>query len=174
MKIIATYKSPKDEGPACIKTLVWPDSAMIRSGKPVFLPEEETLMLPAMCVRIDAVGKTVAPKFAGRYYNEIAPMAFLLSRASASAIAEGKLPEADDIVADYSVICGDFTDKEGLGLEGFRSIIADSIAAASRRNTLKTGDIVAYITENSPVHVEPDTKLTMKIGGKTLMENKLK
>lgn len=169
MKILAAYESTTVEGPAGRKVLVWPDSVMIRSRKPLFLPDDGDYYIhKGLCVRIDAVGKTIAGRFAGRYYNEMAPMAFVLPAAVSDALAEGTDPAACDIVADYTLICGDFIPKSGELTE-----IDDAIATASRRNTLKTGDIVATLSPKRE-KAERETVIKISLEGKTLIENKLK
>lgn len=169
MKILAAYESNIGAGPAGTKVVVWPDSVMIRSRKPLFLPDDGDYFLHrGLCVRIDAVGKSIAGRFAGRYYNEMAPMAFVLPAAVSDLLAEGNDPAACDIVADYSLICGDFIPKGG-----DLAAIDAAIVEASRRNTLKTGDIVAILPPERE-KAERDTVVKISLEGKTLLENKLK
>ena len=91
-----------------MNTLVWPDSAMIRSGKPLFLPDDKMRLHIGLVAKINAVGKTIRLKFAGRYFNETAPAAFFLTEEVSRQIANMEDPPACHIVSDYSVICGDF------------------------------------------------------------------
>ena len=100
MKLMAVYDSANAEGEHTRRTMVWPDSALVRTGKPVFIPEGNYYIHAGLGARIDAVGKTVAPKFAGRYYKEIFPVIFLLPEEASKTLAEGRDPKACDIVAD--------------------------------------------------------------------------
>ena len=201
MKITAAYKAESAPQPGGMNILVWPDSSMVRSGKPVFIPDDRPYMLVAgYAAHITAVGKSIGRKFAGRYYSEVAPVAFLLPEEAAKELAAQRDPKACDVVADYTVIIGDFTaadslqgpttthlelkplnktatDNETTGYtattESITSALAEAIAEASRRNTLKTGDFVAYM-EPKPFDSGPDLLLTVRTEGKTLLENKLK
>lgn len=194
MKILATFKTQASG----LASLAWPDSAMIRSGKPLFIPEESPRYFAhiGFGARIDAVGKSVAERFAPRYYNEIAPFAFILTEEISDAITEGESPKAAGFVYDYALICGNFVPVEGMkqdltlsasvsfpgetGTEeesvvcDWRRELAETISEASKFNTLKTGDMAVRIL---PLRLEAkcDNILKINFGDNfTLLENKLK
>ena len=50
-----------------------PDSSIIRSGNPFFVPDFDTrfVALPSIAVRICKLGKGIAPRFVPRYYDEV-------------------------------------------------------------------------------------------------------
>lgn len=50
-----------------------PDSALVRDGKPFFLPDFSTRIEYefSVVVRVDRLGKCISPKFAHRYYQEV-------------------------------------------------------------------------------------------------------
>lgn len=171
MKIIAVYDSIGPDGTTKNKILVWPDSVMIKSRKPLFLPDDgEYYLHRGLCARIDAVGKSIKSKFAQRYYKEVAPMVYVLPASVSDLLVQKKDPNACDIVADYSLICGDFINAEEADC---REAIDHVIPTASERNTLKTGDIVATIDlEREPA--KSDTTIKISLAGKTLLENKIK
>ena len=200
MKIVIAYEANETTSQTGMNILVWPDSAMIRSGKPLFIPDGEMYLLPGFVARINSVGKSIRYKFAQRYYDEIAPAAFILPRSAATRIEDRQDPTANDIAADYSIICGDFTEcarlyakpegirldiemarlgssenvtSESLHIENLEEIINQALVTASVRNTVKTGDLTGFIFDKS-FSVVPDTRLTMKIDGKVLMKNNLK
>lgn len=200
MKIIGTYKSESSRDASGLNILVWPDSAMIRSGKPVFIPEGEHRLAVALAARIDAVGKTISRRFASRYFAEIAPMVFLLPAETADTITRRRDPRASDIVSDYSVICGNFMpaiklddpgslkfsvsisslDPENesricdeIIIENPLTDIYEAIEAASGRNTLKTGDIVGHINDVS-FPAREDSVVRIFLNDNILLENKLK
>lgn len=192
MKIIAVYGSERVQADA-MKIMVWPDSVMIRSGKPLFLPESGEYGIKwGIGVRIDAVGKSIRPKFADRYYSEIAPLAFILPLKVINCLEDGGDPLASDIVADYTIICGDFIQpfaesfpveirEEGITLQSHHveirdlsAILASAVSAASRQNTLKTGDIVGILLPGS-FNAEYDSILKINFDGESpLLVNKLK
>lgn len=202
MKIITVYSTREADGSTGAKCLVWPDSAMVRSGKPVFLRKERGMgLVPGISVRICAVGKSIRPRFASRYYDGVAPLAIIADSRQCGHIAEGKEPESDGLIADYSVVCGDFVkancaDGHMLNLKAqvcplaFADVkadeevrtstmkcteeaISDAIAFASRLNTLKTGDIVALLSADW-LPADADSLLKMSLGENVLMLNKLK
>lgn len=204
MKIITAYQSKSSADSTGLNVMVWPDSSMIRSRKPIFIPEEEnTSVIPGLVVRITGVGKTIREKFATRYYDEIAPMAIVVNEDTAKKIAEHQDPLACEIIADYSVIIGDFIPfgnpeqrqtplnlkldivrvnsptretvplPESLTLEGIETHIGETIAMASRKNTLKTGDFVGFL-QPTGYEISSDDILKIDINGETLLENKIK
>lgn len=197
MKFIAVYPS-ESRDQAGMKILVWPDSAMVRTGRPVFVADEgSSRVLVGVAAKITAVGKSIEPRFASRYYEEVAPMAFIVKEEVAERLDKGIDPAACDIVADCSVVCGDTVSpdlggvkemnvicrsllhggetetKRGYPTEGLDRRLADAIATASRANTLKTGDYVAFLL---PGHfpAEPDSVVRMTLDDRILLENKLK
>lgn len=198
MKIMAAYNSGNQEDGMELKTMTWPDSAMILSGKPLFLPEDEGLTIMfGIGARITAVGKSIKPKFAHRYYNELAPMAFILKTPVAEALKKGADPKACDIMADYTVICGEAVEaSEASGSSVFNAtlsplkggenavasfnadntqqLLAGAISKASELNTVKTGDIVGRIFD---IGIKAKTDSLLKVeafGREALIENKLK
>ncbi|MCH5214636.1 MAG: hypothetical protein J1E97_05535 [Muribaculaceae bacterium] len=196
MKLMTAYKSssaaPSEES---LKVMVWPDSAVVKTGKPVFIDFDiSPLFVPAIGVKIKAVGKSVQPRFAGKYFSEVAPMIYILQADVAQQIASGLDPKGCDIVADYSVIEGDpveigadahsvgftFSHIKTDGTENCYDFslslkeLHDAISVASRRNTLKTGDFVAVL---SPLCFESARNNVIKVvygDDNTLISNILK
>lgn len=203
MKVLAAYLASESKDPSGMNVMVWPDSSIVRSGKPVFLPEDDWYsVIIGFAAKIKDVGKSIQKKFASRYYNEVLPMAFFLEENVAQMVLEKEDPKACDIVADFTVICGDSiptplklatagteVSVEIKGLAGAEDEVEEisesfnfsnveesldyAISAASVRNTLKTGDFVAFILPKC-YNVYPDTLLKIKFDGNLLIENKLK
>ena len=197
MKIVAVYgKQP--EGPqGSDRILVWPDSVLVNTGKPVFLPDSPRYLILGIGVKIDAVGKSISPRFAKRYYNDFFPMVFFLREDVAAQIMKTEDPYAKDLVEDYSIIQGKIWESmenpessvlnitftslkssevsaETVIANDIEGTIHHAISVASKRNTLKTGDIVACFLKLS-VKANPEhlLKITSE-DGETLIENKLK
>ena len=170
MKIIAVYESTRNsEGHTGKGILVWPDSVMIRSRKPLFLPDDGVYYIhEGIGARIDAVGKSIHKKFARRYYDEICAIAYILPESVSDCLIQKADPVACDIAADYTLICGDYIPALETETE-----INEAISIASCRNTLKTGDIVAIIFRERR-KAERDSVLKISLRGNTLIENKLK
>lgn len=170
MKIIAIYESLNGEDDIEKKILVWPDSAMIRSRKPLFLADDISHFIHlGLGAYIDSVGKSIKSKFACRYFKEVSPMAFIFEEKVSNTLLNHKDPSACDIVRDYSVVWGNSISKEKLPDELMFQVslndpedsmsppisnykiynseekIAEAIAIASMSNTIKTGDIVCFL-----------------------------
>lgn len=198
MKLIAAYTS--NSGDSGLKCLVWPDSAIIRSGKPVFLPEDTSVHIHlGIGALIKSVGKSIEPKFALRYYDNVAPMAFLLPEGVSDKLAQCSDPLASDIVADYSIVEGNSFETIDLAQDimikatvkslrnpeepehekyfvqkDWKTRLGEAISAASRRNTLKTGDIVAILGRDR-IDAEFDTLIRVApTSGSILIETKIK
>lgn len=199
MKLIATYLSKQDGLIDRSKILVWPDSALIRSGKPVFLPEEDGKYMVhyGLGVKITGVGKSIMPKYSSRYYEGVAPVVFILRKEVSDKISHHEDPYASDLVEDFSVIVGEFADsdkgKDELELTAVTSypgrslpdteetsvildatrVLDEAVSTASRRNTLKTGDIVAFFIDRKS-KPEINTVIRISVNGELLLENKIK
>ena len=203
MKIIAAYSSSSPQNQSGLNTLVWPDSAVVKSGKPIFLPEDEKMDISfGIGAKIHSVGKSIKEKFSYRYFDEIMPMVFFFKQNIAADISYGHTPSECDFVRDYSVIFGDCisveyfkesnnknlnvtfsplnsrlstSNKESATVE-LDNILDDlyaSVSFTSINNTLKTGDIVAYLFRDI-LPVFPETLIKAEFNGKNLIENKLK
>lgn len=204
MKIVVAYKAGESGNNTGMNILVWPDSAMIRSGKPLFVPDGEMRIHPGLVTRINAVGKSIRHKFADRYFCEVAPAAFLLPLPASNRVSEELDPYACDIAADYTVVCGDFIPSEEVFQhEGDLSecsltlSLADLISRGEKTaeciNVINVPDsllrdaIVAASERNTlktgdlagfifrdSCKATPETLLTVTVDGKQLLKNKLK
>lgn len=197
MKIMIGYSSAYAADDSGWNTMVFPDSSMVRSGKPVFIPEIPLYLFPGFAARIHSVGKSIREKFASRYYDEVMPIGLVATSETASLLHDRKDPLACDIISDYSLICGEsldetaeetclrlalipLKDEESSGTYDLsipeihpHEEIDRVIEAASRTNTLKTGDMVGFIVSDN-VSIRPDTLLKVEVNGNLLIENKFK
>lgn len=199
MKIMAIYDKMTDQGNLVKSMLVWPDSALIRSGKPVFIPDYKSgwEVLIGMGVKIDRLGKSITKSFSSRYYNEVTPIAFLLSKRNTDAITLNIRGIVNEYVADYTVICGNFINKETLPspsiwkmeittkkvldrkvlewvCSDFEREMSSAIEYASRCNTLKTGDLIAVFIPKLSAPAERDTRLEVRLEDQNLLQFKMK
>ena len=166
--------------------LTWPDSAAVKSGKPVFLAQEEGMVcFPGIAAKIIAVGKSISAKFAGRYYDEVIPICYLADANTAARLRAGEDPLACEIMSDFCLVAGNALEKSRLSDIRYQAgnqrtdfswqlaLIDEAIGEASRRNTLKTGDIAGAIAKDG-IDIQPEMWLTASLGGTILIENKLK
>lgn len=198
MKILAVYDIPEsddEEG----SMLVWPDSTLVRSGKPVFMPDFPSGCVIAMGIgiKIARLGKSITNRFSSRYYNEVTAIALVVSAANAEAMSQAYRAIDPNYAADYSVVCGNFILKEEFFKSGKIDIKASSergecisnanwyesdfphtlnsaIEFASRHNTLKTGDIVVALNPNLCIPSIKNGRIEISIGETSLLNFKMK
>lgn len=125
------------------------DASLLQGRKPMFLPDwsEDVRMSPCLVVRISRLGKCIAPKFASRYYDAVAPgLDFTavdwLNRNYSRATA-----------FESSLCVGDFAGVEDLN-DSQQTQIAQAIADASTVVTLRMGDLLYIDTSAEPQAVQ--------------------
>ncbi len=139
-----------------------PDSCLIRSGKPFFIPEFDSEFRACCClaVKVSRLGKCIAPRFAGRYWAEFSLGVSIHAANTLSVLRREGLPWSGAYVFDRSLIIGDFCSKDkwmagtsiGLkyGEEEIRigydscdtSAIDEIMSFVSEHNTIRQGDMV--------------------------------
>lgn len=151
-----------------------PESAVIRDGKPFFIPDfsEKIDYETEIVVRINKLGKNIGEKFAHRYYDEIALGIDFTARDLQEKLRSKGLPWDLCKGFDGSAVLGNFINKEELGdvqslhfhldIDGQtvqRGYTGDMIftidriiSYVSKFFTLKTGDL---IYTGTPVGVGP-------------------
>lgn len=161
MKVIVFGNNLKgDDGPADTSWYVVADSAISNSGKPFFIPDGEKVEAAlGMAVRISRLGKSIAPRFARRYYHEIAPAVHFRLPEKMRGLRERMLPVSPAVSFDRSVMTDFYREvenpkdlnlsmringKEVLSLttEDFSKPIEELIGEFSKTNTVKIGDVI--------------------------------
>ena len=135
------------------------DSSVSNTGKPFYLPENVgcvTISLSS-AIRISRLGKSIASKFASRYYQEIAPAIHFRLPELANQLRKCGLSQDAANSFDKSVIVGEFIPIEGIEKLGLRvngnleasfefeklnTNVNDLISRLSIMNTLKIGDLI--------------------------------
>ncbi|MEZ3549303.1 MAG: hypothetical protein K1W02_01005 [Muribaculaceae bacterium] len=164
------------------------DSCMANAGKPFFIPDfaDSFDAVIAPVVRISRLGKSIASKFAPRYYQEIAPaIHFQATDLYDSLLQEGRSPDMA-LNFDRSIIIGNFMKAEDflssapleLVKNGetvaewtpsmFSSGIDDVIEAVSATNTLKTGDLIVPGI-SVPTVIAPGDRIELRLNGEKLL-----
>lgn len=157
MKILAINRTPGQPVDITNNLLsIIPDSAIIREGKPFFVPgfSDKWIYQATIAYRVTRLGKNIAAKFAHRYIDAVAlavytkPLDFI-DKVGQSAIASA---------FDGAFIIGDWVSLEQFDKDATISIdfdgnttslcfsqlaIEDTIADISKYLTLKIGDIIA-------------------------------
>lgn len=142
-----------------------PDSALLRDGKPFFLPDfsDDVQYETEVVVRICRLGKHIAPRFASRYYDAVTVGIDFTARDLQNRFRAGGLPWELSKGFDNSAAIGRFIPLEQLGgnvqqldfrldIDGrevqrgctadmlFR--VDDILSYVSRFMTLKMGDLL--------------------------------
>ena len=89
------------------------DSCLLNGRKPMFIPDwtHELGMTPCKILRVSRLGKEIAPRFADRYYDAVAPGAdFIALDILREAKTKGE-PWTKAIAFDYSLAVGTFSDE---------------------------------------------------------------
>lgn len=151
-----------------------PDSALLKDGKPFFIPDfsKEVHYETELVVRINRLGKNIAPRFASRYYDAVTVGIDFTARDLQRNFRQAGHPWELSKGFDSSAAIGTFVPVEQVGdvqqlnfhlsIDGkvvqrgctadmlFR--IDDIIAYVSRFVTLKIGD---FLFTGTPVGVGP-------------------
>lgn len=142
-----------------VKALGGADSAVLRPGEPVFVPDpvDNWCSFVAPAIRISRLGMNIKPSFARQYYKELAAVHVLLPRTPGPipplfcdrAIAPGKWLDISTIGAGNLDVC--ITDDSGnsptclsqrLNIDSL--CIDDAVHMVSQYMTLKTGDMIIF------------------------------
>ena len=90
------------------------DSCLLNGRKPLFIPDwtKELGVTECMVLRVSRLGKEIAPKFANRYYDAVAPGAdFIAMDVLREAKAQGK-PWTRALAFDYSLAIGEWINND--------------------------------------------------------------
>ena len=176
----------KDSTP--IWTLI-SQTGILHGGNPYFVPDfashfEARL---ALAVRIGRLGKGIAPRFAYRYAEAVAPAVVFVAADKLKSLQASGCPWTEAISYDRCLAIGKFEaftleemkqsevklhfDSDGTtrdaiwDKEAMRPGIEETIAAISRDNTLKTGDIILFGLSGEGPEVSPDARVHLRLNG---------
>ena len=203
MKIICIGRNYADhiselqnERPADPVIFLKPDSAVLPSNNPFYIPEfsQDIHHEVELLVKINRLGKHIAPRFAHKYYNEIGLGIDFTARDLQNKLKEKGLPWEKAKAFDGSAVIGSFFSKENFTdinninfsllknnevvQQGNTSLmlwkIDELIAYVSTFFTLKIGDIIFTGTPAGVGRVSPEDTLVGKIENGTVFEVKVK
>ena len=173
MKIIGVTYGPQ-------KTLLLKgDSALLVNRKPFFIPDETTspVAYPALALRVCRLGKTIAPRYADRYYDAIAPaLDIQAADLLAQAQAQGQ-PWTTAISLDGSFPLGEWSETHEphvtyetngtnkLALEAADSEIREAVSLVSRYMTIRQGDVIYLQLTDRPIELKLDDLITARLDG---------
>lgn len=186
MKIFAVtnnYNSPESYpspfGPGEIDWYELPDSSILRSGNPFYVPDfdEEFRAYPSIAFRIGRLGKSIAPRFASRYIDRIGMGTAVIATSLLKQLRDKGAPWTRATAFDRSLLLGNLEAADALLEKGMNFTMScggekinyDSaylqedidhiISRLSRDNTLKNGDIILAGLTPRGLLLKPGTRL---------------
>lgn len=173
-----------------------PDTALLKNNKPFYVPDfsQELHYETELIVKINRIGKNIAPRFAHRYYSEIGlGVDFTARDLQRKLKAEGK-PWEISKAFDNSAVIGNFLPVNTLGnvqdirfrldlngntVQNGHSAemifpIDELVAYVSRFFTLKIGDILFTGTPAGVGTVKPGDKLQGYIADQKMFDFNIK
>lgn len=150
MKIIVVTHSENGFGYHLIA-----DSALLTNNKPFFVPDfaPEFRMHAAIAVRIDRLGKTIAERFAPRYYQSLAACAVV-----EAAGVDGNPFDARHTSFDGAFFLGEWHQKEELHTE-----VGIKVEASAGENHADASEAIT-ITHINRMIAQASTFFTLKMG----------
>ena len=168
------------------------DSCLLNGRKPMFIPDwtNELGVTDCMILRVSRLGKEIAPKFASRYYDAVAPGAdFIALDIAREAQANGR-PWTKAIDFDYSLAVGEWMEIGDWKLEigdwkleigDWKLEIGDwlmtpdeAVAEASKVMTIRQGDLIYIQAKQAPKVVHKEEVICRQIGGEEKLYCKIK
>ena len=153
------------------------DSCLLNGRKPLFVPDwtNELGMTECVILRVSRLGKEIAPKFAGRYYDAVAPGAdFIALDRAREAQAAGR-PWTTAIAFDYSLAIGDWiTDNGQWTMDDLVLSPEEAVSEASKVMTIRQGDLIYIQSKHAPQPVHKEQIIRMETDGKETLYCKIK
>ena len=157
------------------------DSCLLNGRKPLFIPDwtKELGVTECMVLRVSRLGKEIAPKFANRYYDAVAPGAdFIAMDVLREAKAQGK-PWTRALAFDYSLAIGEWINNDEMSATALLNdelIITpeEAIAEASKVMTIRQGDLIYIQAKSTPRKVEKEEIIRKELDGEERLYCKIK
>ena len=159
------------------------DSCLLNGRKPFFVPDwtNEVGVTPCLILRVSRLGKEIAPKFADRYYDAVAPGEDFIALDIAREVQQAGTPWTKAIAFDYSLAIGEWMDKDdgltvnGDKMDGMWLLTPDqAIAQASKVMTIRQGDLIYIQAKQAPRRVEKEEVLRIEVEGEEKLYCKIK
>ncbi len=160
------------------------DSCLLNGGKPLFIPDWTTALgvTPCSIIRVSRMGKEIAPRFAHRYYDAIAPGMDFVAMDILAQAQHDQRSWTKALAFDYSLALGQWIAKEEWEKaqkdEQFSAepIIRpeEAIAEVSKWMTIRQGDMIYIQQAQPPRAVQMDEVITATINGEQKLYCKIK
>lgn len=174
---------------------VWffmPDSTVVRSGNPFFVPEFDDRFeaYPYLAIKINRLGKSIAPRFVHRYFCEATFAMTVRAVSLLEKLRANGLPWATAVDFDKSCFLGDFVDFKNLCKERINLQIGDEavnysigdimsriesvISAVTSDTIIKTGDLVLMPLSAKGFTLNPGMTVNASTSDSKLLEIRIK
>ena len=160
------------------------DSCLLNGRKPFFMPDwsQEIGVTPCMILRVSRLGKEIAPKFADRYYDAVAPGADFVALDMLREAEEAGKPWTKALAFDYSLAIGEWVTGYGLPVTGDGLPVTgdyvlspeEAISEASKVMTIRQGDLVYIQAKQAPKPVQKEEVIRVEIDGEEKLYCKIK
>ena len=153
------------------------DSCLLNGRKPMFIPDgtSELGVTPCIILRVSRLGKEIAPKFAGRYYDAIAPGADFIALDRWREAKEQGAPWTTALAFDYSLAIGEWIMDDGQWtMDNLLMTPAQAIAEASKVMTIRQGDLIYIQVSQPPRVVVRDEVIRFEVRGQEKLYCKIK
>ena len=157
------------------------DSCLLNGHKPMFIPDwtDSLGVRPCMILRVSRLGKEIAPKFASRYYDAIAPGADFFSIDRWRDAMEQGNPWTEAFAFDYSLAIGEWIEDpetlQKIWEEGHWIVSPEeAIVQASKLMTIRQGDLIYIQDAQMPEAVKRGDVVSFEINGEDKLHCKIK
>lgn len=173
------------------------DSSMLVNRKPLFVPEcaHDLQALPCMVLRVSRLGKCIAPRYASRYYDAVAPGADFFAAdiladakregrpwteavAFENSLAIGEWREARSQISEVRSWClersGETVERAEWSQEGLDEVFAGAVTRASAMVTIRQGDLIYVARRQAPWRLQSEDILHCINEGKETLFCKIK
>ena len=155
------------------------DSCLLNGRKPLFIPDWTTDLGVTECLilRVSRLGKEIAPKFASRYYDAVAPGADFVAQDVLREVQSAGRPWTQALGFDYSLAIGEWSEVQSDKVQSTREWVMtpeEAIAEASRVMTIRQGDLIYIQRRQAPRTVHKEDIIRIVINGEEKLYCKIK
>ncbi len=159
------------------------DSCLLNGRKPFFIPEwtKELGVTECIILRVSRLGKEIAPKFASRYYDAVAPGADFIAMDLAREAQSAGRPWTEALAFDYSLAIGEYEPTPTSSLRGKEYLEKElllspeeAVARASKVMTIRQGDLIYIQYRQAPRPVSKEEIIRIEINGEEKLYCKIK
>ena len=155
------------------------DSALLVNRKPFFIPDETSapVAYPALALRVCRLGKTIAPRYADRYYDALAPALDIQALDMLEQAKANGEPWTTAISLDGSFPLGEWSEEHEahgtyetngtnkLALEATEDEIREAVSLVSRYMTIRQGDVIYLQLTDRPLTLKQNDLITARMNG---------